>query len=134
MGANATIVAKPSICMFFTIRSNHVQGSVLTSILWFPENRGVHRPREGDDTSKALNITDVQLGRGIPETLLLQIRFSKTDQYGKSTTLRINANRVEGVCPVQAMKSYLQARPQVEGLLFGHENGSPLQGTSSVQS
>ncbi|XP_063963148.1 uncharacterized protein LOC135156048 [Lytechinus pictus] len=58
--------------------------------------------------------------------LLVTIRFSKTDQYGTSTTLKIKRNGLNSSCPVGAMVRYLKMRPVMQGPLFCHANGSPL--------
>jgi site-specific recombinase XerD len=50
------------------------------------------------------------------------IRFSKTDQTGKATTIMIEGNSTAVLCPVQATKEYIQSRGQHAGPLYCHFN------------
>lgn len=50
------------------------------------------------------------------------IRFSKTDQLGRSTTCQIKSNTLP-LCPVKAVTDYLTVRRMSNGPLFCHLNG-----------
>lgn len=78
--------------------------------------------REGA-TDRVLAITDIKWATG--PLLLVRIRFSKTDQHGRSVTLQIPA-QLGGLCPVQAVMQFIGLRPAVSGPLFCHANGRPL--------
>ncbi|XP_061185480.1 uncharacterized protein LOC133193532 [Saccostrea echinata] len=57
--------------------------------------------------------------------LEVNLRRSKTDQYGKGTQLIIPA--IGGpYCPLLLMQHYLQQRPNISGQLFCHFGGKPL--------
>lgn len=78
------------------------------------------------DDGRALTLQDIQFGGGLRRSLLVCIRYSKTDQYGSASTLEIQGNGIRDGCPVVAMDKYLQMRPRKEGPLFCHANGCPL--------
>ena len=83
--------------------------------------------RQSDDGRKILAKDDIQWGQEEnSHFMLVQIRFSKTDQHGRGTTLKIKENKTEGTCPVKAMETYLRVRPKEKGPLFRHKDGSPL--------
>ena len=76
------------------------------------------------DTTKQITFSDLQL---FPNYLLLKVRFSKTDQFGKSTTLQLHSTpRESSLCPVGLMHAYIKVRPSLPGILFMHLDGSPL--------
>ena len=50
----------------------------------------------------------------------LIIPSSKTDQYAKSVSLIFTPSNDRGICPVRAVKRFLQLRPLVGGPLFCH--------------
>ena len=54
------------------------------------------------------------------------IASSKTDQLGRGTTLCIPSQENQVVCPVVCFKKYLKNRPEFQGALFCHFDGSPL--------
>ena len=60
------------------------------------------------------------------ESLMVCIRFSKTDQYGQNTVPNISGNGMRGKHPVQAMRAYLMVRPPIKGPLSCHQDGTPL--------
>jgi len=81
---------------------------------------------------RALQMSDIALkvsvsgGKRI-EQVHVTIRFSKTDQSGRSTTLIISeSGDGQNTCPVLAMKQYLAMRTQGAGQLFWHFDKSPL--------
>lgn len=51
---------------------------------------------------------------------------SKTDQFGKGTNIHIPAQADPKSCPLHLLKSILQIRPNLEGPLFCHFDGTPL--------
>jgi hypothetical protein len=55
-------------------------------------------------------------------SMKIMIRFSKTDQLGKSTTMIIEGNPSSTLCPVQAAKEFIESRGQYAGPLFCHFN------------
>ncbi|KAJ8315279.1 hypothetical protein KUTeg_007429, partial [Tegillarca granosa] len=60
------------------------------------------------NSSTVLSISDISIQTSM---LKVTIRFSKTDQFGKTTTLYIDYVPSSVVCPVNAMKAYLSVRP-----------------------
>lgn len=76
------------------------------------------------DSNKVLNLEDVSF---IDEnrSILVNIRFSKTDQLGKGTVLKIKQSG-SSICPVIILRQYLGQRPKVPGPLFCHFDGNPL--------
>ena len=79
---------------------------------------------KNSDSSRILNIKDVSINKG--GFMNVVIRFSKTDQRGKSVTLRFQHGSSGILCPVKAMTDYLCVRPMGDGPLFIHSNSSPL--------
>ena len=75
-----------------------------------------HRPLALSDIHVENCLTAIQI----------TIRFSKTCQRGTPTTLRIPATNDPSFCCVSAMRKFLNKRPVSSGILFCHENGSPL--------
>ena len=60
-----------------------------------------------------------------PTYLVVQLRGSKTDPFGRGHTLYIGSTRSR-ICPVTAVLAYLAIRPRPQGPLFLHADGSPL--------
>ena len=58
--------------------------------------------------------------------LYVYLSSSKTDQFGKGTTIHIPAQADHKTCPLNLLKSFLQIRPNLEGPLFCHFDGTPL--------
>ena len=74
-------------------------------------------------SKKVLKIHDLAI---LDSRIKLLVRYSKTDQYGKSVTLDIPANALPS-CPVLSMQTYLASRPQSENdSLFIHLNSKSL--------
>lgn len=61
------------------------------------------------------------------KALQIRIRFSKTNQTGRPTGLRIPVNGSKATCCVNAMQQFLAVRPQYEGFLFCHIDKTPLK-------
>lgn len=74
--------------------------------------------------NKPLLVDDLTVGpKG--DSIQIRIRFSKTNQYGIPTFLRIpSAN--SSVCCVAAIRRFLLVRPLHHRFLFCHANGSPV--------
>ncbi|KAJ8316309.1 hypothetical protein KUTeg_006323 [Tegillarca granosa] len=75
------------------------------------------------NSSTVLSISDISIQTSM---LKVKIRFSKTDQFGKTTTLYIDSVPSSVVCPVNAMKAYLSVRPAASNILFCHSDCKPL--------
>ena len=58
--------------------------------------------------------------------LSLRIRYSKTDQRGVQSWLRIEGSSTPHLCPVLAVTNFLESRPQGSGPLFIHFNRQVL--------
>lgn len=67
--------------------------------------------------------------REVPQGLEVTIRRSKTDQEGKGRTIPIPRERIPEVCPVAAVKAWLDASGLTKGPLFRaiHRCGRVLQ-------
>ena len=58
--------------------------------------------------------------------MMLNIRFSETDQNGRSVSLIFTSCQYQQICPVALLYRYIQQRPYIDGTLFCHLNGQPL--------
>jgi len=70
-----------------------------------------------DHNNKVLQISDIAFKANQMRVI---IRFSKTDQTGKSSTLIFEGKANEKLCPVQGMKLFLEKRRFQPGPLFRH--------------
>lgn len=77
---------------------------------------------KGNSPDRIIQVQHISIQHSI---INLLIKYSKTDQLGKGTHLRINATDTQ-FCPVKIMNKYLQVRPNVTGPLFCHYSGQPL--------
>ena len=75
-------------------------------------------------SSHVLNVSDVSF-QDNNQFLLLHVRFSKTDQYGHGSRLKLGRTGAS-VCPVLSLLQYLHQRPAGPGPLFCHLNRAPL--------
>ena len=74
---------------------------------------------------RRLSIQDIKwVGGG--DVLLIHVRYSKTDQLGKGTTLKLTKQNHANLCPLRLLKRFLVLRPAFPGPLFCHRNGEPL--------
>lgn len=73
---------------------------------------------------RVLNLGDISFVNG-NQYMLVNLRFSKTDQLGKGTVLKISKTG-SSICPVIILRQYLRQRPKVAGPLFCHFDGKPL--------
>lgn len=90
--------------------------------------------RSGEFTSRpgespAICFSDLSVdSKSNPSTIKIQIRRSKTDQFGQGTSVYVSkTNSV--LCPVSALSWYLAQRPTTvleDSPLFIHQDGSPL--------
>lgn len=64
----------------------------------------------------ALNVDDIEFHDGL---MLVHIRKSKTDKAGNGTTLAAAATG-DGMCPVTAMREWIEKSGATEGALFCH--------------
>lgn len=71
---------------------------------------------------RVLQVGDISFKEGAVE---LTIRFSKTDQMGHSTKVVITQSDTS-LCPVKALKTFLDIRPKVVGPLYCHINKEPV--------
>ncbi|CAC5408188.1 unnamed protein product [Mytilus coruscus] len=62
----------------------------------------------------------------VKNQLFVTIKFPKTDQKGRSTTLVVDKNESNEICPLHSLKAFLQIRPGNDGPLFCHINGNSL--------
>ena len=74
-------------------------------------------------TSRVIQHSDVIL-RG--SEVMLNFRFSKTDQNGRSVSLIFASCQNQKTFPVALLCRYIQQRPCIDGPLFCHFNGQPL--------
>jgi hypothetical protein len=75
-------------------------------------------------SDRALQSQDVVVN--VAKELHVTIRYSKTDQLGRSTNLVIKKIEGDSICPVNAMIGYIAVRPAIVGPLFCHYNHAPL--------
>lgn len=75
------------------------------------------------DNSRVILISDVDLHN---QQVAITLRFSKTDQLGKSTTLVFYPCEQKHICPVALLRRYVHDRPTIQGPLFCHYNGLPV--------
>ena len=58
--------------------------------------------------------------------MFITIPFSKTDQFGQSTTLVLQKGVNDTYCPVTLMLDYISIRSELDGPLFCHLNNKCL--------
>lgn len=76
-----------------------------------------------DESRAALQLSDVVWS---PEKLSVWVRRSKTDQVGQGALIELGVCSIKSLCPVGAMRSYLDLRGESKGYLFCHRDGFPL--------
>ena len=74
-------------------------------------------------TSRVVQLSDVIL-RG--SEVRVYIRFSKTDQNGRSVSLIFTSCQDQQICPVALLYRYIQQRRCIDSPLFCNFNGQPL--------
>ena len=75
------------------------------------------------DAFKVVQFRDIKM---YDQEVHFTVRYSKTDQLGKSTTLVFTEKNDKTICPVRRLKDYMKVRPNVEGPLIIHYNSNPL--------
>ena len=73
--------------------------------------------------SKVLHLRDIAFKE---DSMKVTVRFSKTDQTGKSSSAILKGKKGSPLCPVQATKNYIAKRGIHAGPLFCHSDGSFL--------
>lgn len=76
-----------------------------------------------DCTSRLVQFSDLSIA---DNECKLNIRFSKTDQCGKSITLVFVECQTKSICPVRLLQKFCKERPVSAGPLFCHFDGSPI--------
>lgn len=75
------------------------------------------------DSSKIIQNTDVEfINTSNNRHILLTLRFSKTDQFGISSVIRVEEEENLPACPVSTLKAFLDIRPKFHGPLFCYYN------------
>lgn len=77
-----------------------------------------------DSAANVISMSDLLVDRS-EGYIIVTIRYSKTDQYGSGSVLKIKRSN-SAICAVSNMLEFLKRRPQVDGPLFCHLNGKPL--------
>ena len=73
-----------------------------------------------------LSMTGIKVdSHNTPSIIAVQIKSSKTDAFGKGTTIYLGKGR-SSLCPVAAILQYLAIRPSDNGPLFINHAGKPL--------
>ena len=119
---NKIIPSLPSVCS-----SNYE--SILFSAVFTIAFFGFFRVGElvqntRTDVGHILQTSNVKILTSV-NALEIRIPISKTDQLGRGATIVLPATN-QVVCPVQAVKAYLQLRPNFLWSFFRHLSGSPL--------
>ena len=78
------------------------------------------------DCSRVLAVGDIKVAAAGAKILEVRLRYSKTDQRGISTLVKVDSSSDLNLCPVNAMVQYMEARPTCQGPLFIHFNKEPL--------
>lgn len=73
------------------------------------------------DSSKIIQFSDVQL-QDFDKSITINLKYSKTDQIGKSCIIHIKSDTVFPFSAYLAVKEFLQFRPAFDGPLFCHLN------------
>ncbi|XP_067322346.1 integrase/recombinase xerD homolog [Anolis sagrei] len=76
-----------------------------------------------DTSGRALQLGDIAI-QGTSMTI--KIRRSKTGQGGKGVSLAIKGSKVGQLCPIRTLTKFLGVWGSTPGLLFIHQDGSPL--------
>ena len=73
-----------------------------------------------------ISVSDISVdSRSNPQVVTITLRYSKTDQAGKSSCIYLGRTG-DILCPVTALMAYLAVHPQSYGPLFIFKNGAPL--------
>lgn len=78
---------------------------------------------KGCESKHAIKVDKVKL---TPDHIEIFLMSSKTDQFGKGTTIYISEQKVKAYCPVYNLGVFLESRPSCGGPLLCHFNTEPL--------
>ena len=98
----------------------------LTFFFWFLRAGESTTRNRADASGRAIAISDIALAGPGEGALQVRIRFSKTVQKGRSTTITINRDASSQLCPINALKSFLMFVQSPPAPLFIHMDKSPL--------
>lgn len=91
-------------------------------------------PSSQNQAEGTLSVSDISVDcRENPQTLIMLLRHSKTDQFGAGVHLYLGRTG-DILCPVAAMLGYLAIRPSNPGQLFIFQDGTPLTRAHLVSS
>ncbi len=76
-----------------------------------------------DFPQKTLMLSDISF---VGQCIHVNLRFSKTDQRGNGVTLILTSAKNSLICPVNALRSFIDIRPKCTEYLFCHASGDPL--------
>lgn len=79
---------------------------------------------KSDKGRKIIAISDVSFIGGLK--MQVTLRYSKTDQLGRSSILTIYPGGDAQVCPMAALSKFVAIRPKCQGPLFIHMDQTPL--------
>lgn len=104
------------------------QAALLLAFFGFLRVSEFTAPSKNCAAVKALQIDDVSLNSDQhgKRCIKLRIRFSKTDQHGRSTTLIIPDTDVGGFNLVNVLNRFLEVRTPGKGPLFWHFDKTPM--------
>lgn len=78
-----------------------------------------------NNCDRVLSVHDIKIEQ-MDKLLKVHIRYSKTDQSGQGTVIKIIGSG-DAICPFKCMTEYLACRPRCfDGQLFKHFNGQAL--------
>ncbi len=76
------------------------------------------------DCSRILALDDIKVVDS--NSVQVRVRYSKTDQRGISSVIKLDSSTNVSLCPVNALVQYLAVRSPQQGPLFIHFNKEPL--------
>ncbi|XP_078240223.1 integrase/recombinase xerD homolog [Pogona vitticeps] len=76
-----------------------------------------------DISKKALQMDDVIAEEG---QVRIRLRRSKTDQHGQGRMIILGQCSIMKICPVKALREFINFRGSDSGYFFQHDNGTPL--------
>ena len=119
-----------SICLSLPFVCTSLYEAKLFKAAYFLAFFGLLRVGELVHTStilrnRPLSASDVKI-EGVAIALLITIRYSKTNPYGKPITLRIPASTNRNLCCVTAVSDYIKFRPERAIHFLCHADSLPL--------
>lgn len=73
-----------------------------------------------------LLLSDIEFSSTGCRSVLVSFRTCKTNQAGRPLVIRLVGTDDVSICPVAALRAFIQVRPFVPGPLFCHFGGTPL--------